>query len=461
MSSTNPSVPEETLSTGTNVSSSQNPQSYNSSYDDDTTMNRRLNGITAVAIIPTSNRSYHQPNVLAWPWIIFFLFLYVFVLFWINYAIVQRYWILHNWNDALPGLDKTSLRKFTMRSHMTAGAVALLLGPIQLLKLRRQPASPASGCPNLLLPLLRCCRIHRWSGRIYCTCAILSCIFGLWFIALKKRLVGGYNMTASFALAGCAMGYTSFRAWQTARVARYSVITTSTNTSSTSSSTNNNNNDSSKTSWRLVQQHRNWGIRSLAQILAPALYRYWYTMMQLFHMYRVPVPLRMGGHCDANDLCPDYMRRWDSIYTWLYWISAGLVAEIIIYFLPSYAAVNSSNVEMGNGVMQDERGRSGGEQQETSLSAPLLSRSPEEHDQSNNGCTGCNNTTTNYGSDNRPRSATSLSSIMPAGVEDDNYDHSKGMPFVVNLVGGLLACAAVAITGATLYTVVKQSSTDS
>jgi hypothetical protein len=393
------------------------------------------------------NIQAHQ-KVKAWPWITFFLFLYVFILVWINYAIVQRYWILHNWNEALPGLDKTSLRKFTMRSHMTAGAMALLLGPIQFLL--RLPV--LKGCPNLQI---HCHRIHRWSGRIYCICGILSCVFGLWFIALKKRLVGGYNMTASFALAGCAIGYTSFRAWQTARAINGS---SSSRISSSSSNNNTNNIHSRKTSRWLVQQHRNWGIRSFAQILAPALYRYWYTMMELFHIYNVPVPLGMGGYCGANDLCPDYMRGWDSVYTWLYWISAGVVAEIIIYFLPSHVD-SSRSEEMGNGVAVQEQEESGGED-ETALSALLLSRSSEEHDDSSQGCFS-SSATTNYGSDNGPRSLTRQSPIMTAVVEVDNNDHSSGTPFVVNVVGGLLACVAIATTGATIHAMVKQSSTES
>jgi hypothetical protein len=280
-------------------------------------------------------------------------------------------------------------------------------------------------------------------------------VFGLWFIAIKKRLVGGYNTTASFALAGCAIGYTSFRAWQTGRVARCRApISTNSNSGS-----NNNNIYCRKMSWRLVQQHRNWSIRSLAQILAPALYRYWYTMMEVFHVYRVPVPLQMGGYCDANDLCPDYMRPWDAIYTWLYWISAGLVAEIIIYFLPSHAD-SSSREEMDLGAVQEQEEREEGEG-ETAISTPLLSQPTEVHDESTNGRTG-SSTTTSYGSDHRSRSSTALSPVISlAVVEDDNHDHSKGTPFVVNLVGGLLACAAVAITGATLYTVMKQSSNES
>ncbi|KAG7356393.1 DUF2306 domain containing membrane protein [Nitzschia inconspicua] len=355
---------------------------------------------TTAAAATSIQQTNKRVNVWAWPWVVFLIFLYIFILFWVNYAILQRYWILHKWNDALPGLDKTELRKFTMRSHMTAGAVAMLLGPIQFIPaFRRRPS-------------LRC--IHRWSGRLYCTCAMLSSVFGLWFIALKKQLVGGYNMTASFSMAGIAIGLTSFMAWKTARAARSCA-----NVSQEKA---------------LFIRHRNWGIRSFAQILAPALYRYWYSMMELFHIYNVPVPLRMRGYCDANDQCPDYSRPWDSVYTWLYWISAGLVAEIIIYFLPSF---DNSIGEHGSDATVEE--------EQAALTSPLLSRSSEGQDPPPS----VGNSTT-YGSDRRQE-------VTPTDVADLQ---KSGVPFVVNLLGSVLAGAAIAITGMTFYVILATSSPD-
>lgn len=59
-------------------------------------------------------------------------------------------------------------------------------------------------------------------------------------------------------------------------------------------------------------------------------------MMAIFGMYKVPTPVGMGGYCDSQDFCPDYARPWDAVYTWLYWVSAGVIAEILICFLPSH-----------------------------------------------------------------------------------------------------------------------------
>jgi Predicted membrane protein (DUF2306) len=148
--------------------------------------------------------------VWTWPWVVAAVFLYVFVLFWMNYSIVRRYWIKHLWNEALPGLDTTALHKFTMRMHMTAGAVSILLGPVQFVSYFRRNE--------------RLRWVHRYTGRLYCVCGMLSSVFGLWFILLKKRLVGGYNMTASFALAGALIGILAWKAWQTARAARFGAV---------------------------------------------------------------------------------------------------------------------------------------------------------------------------------------------------------------------------------------------
>lgn len=372
----------------------QNPNEPSSALSiDDQPLTAQDSSSSEVAV-----RSSLKRKVLSWPWVTFLIFLYIFILFWINYAIVQRYWIQHNWNDALPGLDKTDLRKFTMRSHMTAGAISLLLGPIQFVPAFRRRASLRG--------------IHRWSGRLYCTCGMLSSLFGLWFIALKQQLVGGYNMTASFALAGMATGLTSFKAWQTGRRARLS--------------------DTNQKA--LFVDHRNWGIRSFAQILAPALYRYWYTMMELFHIYNVPVPLRMGGYCDANDQCPDYSRPWDAVYTWLYWISAGIVAELIISFLPGQDT--SMDGEEGDTITAEE----------AALASPFLSQSLGENAASSEG-----ESSTTYGSA-QPRES------FADDVGLSNLDRSRGKPWVVNLVGSFLAAAAVVITCTTFYTVLVASS---
>lgn len=235
-------------------------------------------------------------RVLATPWLIAFIALYVVTLPWIGYSIFVRYFLKPEWNAALPGLDRTPWLKITMRSHMACGALSVLLGPIQFIPHNfRRPSSAI---------------VHRWSGRIYCTCAILSSLLGLIFIALKGKLVGGWNMTAAFAAAGVVNGILGFKAWQTARAAKVASAPLD------------------------FSSHRNWGIRSYSQILAPVLYRYWYITLHVLNLYKLPLRLKEGLVCGPDDVCPDYLRLLDMLHCWTYWLTALAVAELVIYFLP-------------------------------------------------------------------------------------------------------------------------------
>jgi hypothetical protein len=378
--------------------------------DDDSSNNPNNRGIISTRATTSSTKVWISP------WIVFIIFLYVFILIWMNYAILQRYWIKNNWNDSLPGLDKTTMRKFTMRMHMTTGAIAMLLGPIQF------------------VPYLRRCQVHRWTGRLYCICGMLTSIFGLWFISLKQRLVGGYNMTAAFSFAGIAIGVLSFKAWRTARSARYAKEQSESDNKAT------------------FVTHRNWGIRSYSQIIAPALYRYWYAMMDLFHLYKTPTPLRLGGYCDANDFCPDYARTWDALYCWVYWISAWVVAEIIIYCLPDYD------------INDDKPSAT------SDLTTPLL---PTNEEQINNATS---TPLTTYGSSDESQQQQEGS--LPSDISQDdnnttsrnieissstpNNNENRDLVSVVNFMGCLLAVTTVVISGKTFQMIVDDfSSTNS
>ena len=85
---------------------------------------------------------------------------------------------------------------------------------------------------------------------------------------------------------------------------------------------------------RYLTSHRNWAIRSYSQILAPVLYRYWYTALAAFNWYPVPKPLKFGEVCNSDDTCPDYYRWLDSLHCWTYWLSSLLIAEVIVLYLP-------------------------------------------------------------------------------------------------------------------------------
>lgn len=348
--------------------------------------------------------------VWTWPWVIAAIFLYAFVLFWMSFSILRRYWIKHFWDEALPGLGTTDLRKFTMLMHMTAGAISILLGPIQFVSYFRRNAKWRW--------------VHRYSGRLYCVCGMLSSIFGLWFIYLKKRLVGGYNMTVSFAVAGVLIGILAYKAWQTARVAKFGTISIADRSAA-------------------FVVHRNWAIRSYFQTVAPALYRYWYVLMLIFDLYSPPRTLALGGYCDAHDFCPDYARPWDAVYTWMYWVSAGVIAEIIIYFLPASDNSFDDKVAMAvTSAMHDD-----------GLTRSLLYSS-------NNAIGGtdsdASNTTSANGLQERQNqeeahqeeSTLLQTGSLNAGTASQKMDGSYA--FVVNSLGCLLAVVAV-INTSTLF----------
>eukprot|EP00934_Nitzschia_sp_Nitz4_P004750 Nitzschia sp. Nitz4//scaffold32_size149145//64408//65493//NITZ4_002880-RA/size149145-processed-gene-0.124-mRNA-1//-1//CDS//3329548072//4740//frame0 len=289
------------------------------------------------------------------PWVITFLSVYSFAIPWMIVDILFRYFLEPQWGAALPGLDRTVLLKVTMRMHMAFGAVCLLIGPFQFMSTIRKS-----------FPV-----VHRWSGRIYCSSAIMSSISGLSFTCLKGRLVGGWNMTAAFATAGVFFGICAFKAWQTARLAKVSATPDYTS-------------------------HRNWAIRSYSQVLAPMLYRYWYVCLDIFNLYKVPLPPHSGGQCRLDDICPDYLRILDEMHCWTYWLTAWAVAELLIYYLPT-RTISSS--------VQD------------SLEEPLLEATEEEP-------------------------------LLPAEPVNDGMpltEPSKASPAVVNGVGCILALVSLCV----------------
>jgi hypothetical protein len=97
---------------------------------------------------------------------------------------------LADWNAQLPRLyeAETPVASVGIGAHFFAGAVLLLLGPIQLMGAIRAKA-PA---------------VHRWVGRFYAFAAFAAGVGGLTFI-LSKGTVGGWPMTIGFALYGAAM----------------------------------------------------------------------------------------------------------------------------------------------------------------------------------------------------------------------------------------------------------------
>mmetsp|Transcript_7356 Transcript_7356/g.19895 ORF Transcript_7356/g.19895 Transcript_7356/m.19895 type:complete len:426 (-) Transcript_7356:116-1393(-) len=235
----------------------------------------------------TSDRSILAlPKAWRSPWVVVFVVFYLFAIPWIAFGIFHRYFIENDWNSALPGLAKTVARKMFMGSHMVIGAVGIVVAPSQFMgSIRRNYP-----------------KVHRVMGRIFVLAGIGACICGNIFIYLMNfTLVGGFNMALALALSGVVLAWFCYMCYHTA----------------------------TRQQWH---SHRSWAIRAVGQMWAPALYRYWYSLVMVLG-WRDPRGVRVN--CDPDtDVCPYYLRAFDMIHIWSYWVSAWIVAECIIATLP-------------------------------------------------------------------------------------------------------------------------------
>jgi hypothetical protein len=143
---------------------------------------------------------------------------------------------LHDWNTTLPKLyePSTPLASVGIGAHFAAGAILLLLGPIQLIGEIRAKALP----------------VHRWIGRIYAFAAFAAGLGGLTFIAVKGT-VGGLPMTIGFSLYGALMVVTAVETVRNAMLRR-------------------------------IDTHRAWAIRLFSLAIGSWLYRMDYGFWMLF-----------------------------------------------------------------------------------------------------------------------------------------------------------------------------------
>jgi hypothetical protein len=222
------------------------------------------------------------------PWVLSICAVYIVALPWISFAIILDYLVLHRWRLTLPGLESTELLKVTMALHMAAGAVIMIFYPLQLI-------------PWLRMHYIS---VHRWNGTACFTVTLLCVAAGLVFIAAKGKLVGGWNMTAAFAAAGMSMAACAIMSWRFARLRQFT-------------------------------RHRNWAIRAFSQIISPFLYRFWYNAVGLLG-YRLPEPYEHGEGevCrEDDDVCTAYLRPFDALHCWTYWLFSLAIAECILFVL--------------------------------------------------------------------------------------------------------------------------------
>lgn len=137
-----------------------------------------------------------------------------------------------DWNEVLPRLYEQAAApaNIMIGLHFIAGAVVLILGPLQFL------AGVRTRWPAL----------HRWNGRIYLGCSALAGIGGLVYLALQGT-VGGPMMTLGFGVYGALMLLAS------AQTLRYALA-------------------------RQLVEHRAWAIRLFTLGLGSWLYRMEYGL---------------------------------------------------------------------------------------------------------------------------------------------------------------------------------------
>lgn len=177
---------------------------------------------------------------------------------------------LNSWNDNLPGLyERGNLPALgAMTAHLLAGALILVLGPIQLIRSVRER-----------WPLL-----HRWFGRIYVFSAGIAGLGGLGFI-LARGTIGGAVMNIGFGLYGLLMTIAAFETYRHARAHRFNV-------------------------------HRAWAIRLFALAIGSWLYRMDYGFW-LIAAHRL-------GHTST------FRGPFDVVMSFFFYLPNLLVAELFI-----------------------------------------------------------------------------------------------------------------------------------
>ena len=174
------------------------------------------------------------------------------------------------WNEILDGLyEKGNLPALSsMSAHLAAGAVVLLLGPVQFIAAIRSR-----------WPL-----VHRWIGRVYVATCGLAGLGGLVFIATKGT-IGGVVMNAGFGLYGALMVLASVEAWRHAAARRF-------------------------------DRHREWAVRLFALAIGSWLYRMDYGFW-LLAMHRI-------GHRG------DFHGPFDYIMAFFFYLPNLAVAELYL-----------------------------------------------------------------------------------------------------------------------------------
>jgi len=180
---------------------------------------------------------------------------------------------LEQWNETLPRLYEphTPVASAGIGLHFFAGAVLLLLGPVQLIGAIRKHVSA----------------LHRWIGRLYALAALAAGVGGLTFIAAKGT-VGGLAMDVAFATYGALMVLAAVQ------VVRHAMA-------------------------RRIDVHRQWAIRLYALAIGSWLYRIGYGLFFVF-----------GGPDNPGHVEADFSGWFDHVMNWAFFVPPLIVAELYL-----------------------------------------------------------------------------------------------------------------------------------
>ncbi|MEY2759511.1 MAG: hypothetical protein RIR33_3289 [Pseudomonadota bacterium] len=180
---------------------------------------------------------------------------------------------LEQWNETLPRLYEphTPVASAGIGLHFFAGAVLLLLGPVQLI-----------GAIRKHVPAL-----HRWIGRLYALAAFAAGVGGLTFIAAKGT-VGGLAMDVAFAT------YGAFMVLAAVQVVRHAMA-------------------------RRIDVHRQWAIRLYALAIGSWLYRIGYGLFFVF-----------GGPDNPGHVEADFSGWFDHVMNWAFFLPPLIIAELYL-----------------------------------------------------------------------------------------------------------------------------------
>jgi uncharacterized membrane protein len=141
----------------------------------------------------------------------------LFIVCWLSAIIFSGYIVIYyegallthtlqDWNEVLPRIYQpgSMLATAAIGAHFLAGAIVLILGPMQLI------APIRARVPAL----------HRWVGRTYAVAALATGVGGLVYIAVEGT-VGGTVMSTGFALYGALMVLCAVNTVRHARARRF------------------------------------------------------------------------------------------------------------------------------------------------------------------------------------------------------------------------------------------------